>query len=453
MLGLMLSLLLTTPAGPPPTGDPVAGRTLMVGEGWGCVVAIVDRRGAWQCWEAPLAGAHPSPTPSPPGPRSAAAAIAAWRVSWIDMRKSWLAGPDRLCTTEGEAVRCLYPPRRGETASRPFAQSAAPAVPTTDEPAARPPPRADDEGSALYEDLVGGTFACPSKHNDIWCAGDNSYGQLGYAGDAAAPPRLLRLWIVANVGLGTWHGCAWRDGGPPAYQGLFCWGRGDAGQLGFSAREVCRVDGKDVACSLKPTRVPFDLHLAGLGYAPNRGRGDMRGGDLFTCARDVRGSAKDGHGPGIVCWGASRDGLFGSAALCPSGLAKAWPTRRGGTIAAPAAACSPTPALIAGSDRFKAQRGPLFNGKPTQPLEVTDKFDVGPRGICMVSEAGEIWCKGAIATPRKLVVESVVVSPGEDASACAVTKDSRLFCWGEGYSPANARDVAVPVVFEPAPKQ
>jgi hypothetical protein len=439
MLGLLFSLLLSSTVAVPSSAGTVAGRTLMVGEGWGCVVAIVEKQGAWQCWKA-----------AAPGPRPAAEAIAAWRVPWMDMRRSLQAGPDRLCTTEGDAVRCMLPPRRGETAPRPFAQPGT--APAADEPAARARENFDFENSGLYEDLVGGTFACPSKKNDIWCAGDNSYGQLGYSGNAAATPPLLKLWIVANVGLGTWHGCAWRDGGPPAYQGLFCWGRGDAGQLGFPAKEVCRVDGKDVACARKPTRVPFDLRLAGLGYAPNRGKGDMRGGDLFTCARDVRGSAKDGHGPGIVCWGASRDGLFGSASLCPSGLAKAWPTRRGGTIAAPAAACSTAPALIEGSDRFKAQRGPLFNGKPTRPLEVTDKFDIGPRGICMVSEAGEIWCKGAIATPRMLALESVVVSPGEDASACGVTKDSRLFCWGDGYSPANARDVAVPVVFEPTPK-
>ena len=29
------------------------------------------------------------------------------------------------------------------------------------------------------------------------------------------------------------------------------------------------------------------------------------------------------------------------------------------------------------------------------PPEVTDNFDVGPRGLCMVSDKGEIWCAGA----------------------------------------------------------
>jgi hypothetical protein len=108
--------------------------------------------------------------------------------------------------------------------------------------------------------------------------------------------------------------------------------------------------------------------------------------------------------------------------------------------------------MIAGSDRFKRFLGPQHGGKPTEPPEVTDNFDVGPRGICMVSEMGEVWCKGAIASPRKLPAASwVVVSPGENASACAATKDGRLLCWGEGYSPARARDRPVAIAFASLP--
>ncbi len=427
---LFVTLLAASPPGEPPAGGEVL--QYMVGDGWGCALVGRDRQGAWDCWET-----------AAPGPTAPLASLPAWRAP-LPVGGRLVGGPDRICRVVDEEVRCFHPPRRGEPALRPFGPPAPPRA-TGAEPS-RPPPQTFLDISALYPGLVGGTFACPSKHNDLWCAGDDSFGQLGDRGAGGAPPSLLKLWITENVGLGTWHGCAWKDGGPPRLQGLFCWGRGDYGQLGVAAPDVCRVDGKDVACARRPIRVPIDFRLPGLGYAPNRGRGDLRGGDLFTCAR--RGS---GPSPGIVCWGASRDGLFGAPSLCPAGLAAAWPLRGGGTVAAPAAACSPTPAVIAGSDRFKRFLGPLSGGKPTRPAEVTDAFDVGPRGICMISEAGELWCKGAIPTPGGLTAQEVVVSPGDQASACALTREGRLFCWGEGYSPATAPDRPVAITFEPPP--
>ena len=370
------------------------------------------------------------------------ASLSAWRAP-LPVKNAFV-GADRFCRLEGEEVRCFHPPGRGERSLRPFGPASPPRAAGAESP--RPPIPTFLDVSGLYPGLVGGTFACPSQENDLWCTGDDSFGQLGNRGAEGAHPPLLKLGSTENVGLGTWHGCAWKDGGPPKLQGLFCWGRGDAGQLGVPAPDLCRVDGKDVPCARRPVRVPIDFRLPGRGYAPNRGLGDLRGGDLFTCAR--RGS---GPSPGIVCWGASRDGFFGDPSLCPPALTGAWPLRGGGTIVAPAPACSPTPVVIAGSDLFKRFRGPLWNGKPVSPAEVTENFDVGPRGICMVSEKGELWCKGAIATPRGLNADTVVVNPGDQASACAHTKEGRLVCWGEGYSPADARDRPVPIAFEPLP--
>ena len=397
----------------------------MVGEGWGCVLVTSDRKSAWECWEAPADGTG--------------ASLSAWRVPWLDGR-SMVGGAERLCTVESEEVRCFHPPRRGETAPLPSGV----VVPAPDAGTTTAPTHSYLDTSALFEGLVGGTFACPSNKNDLWCAGDNSFGQLGSPSASGRRPPLLRLWITENVGLGQWHGCAYKGGGRPADEGLYCWGRNDAGQLGFAGPDSCRVEGRDVACARKPTRVPFDLRVRGLGYAPNRGKGDLRGGDLFTCARQPSG---------IVCWGASRDGLFGSATACPAELRRSWPTRRQGPIAAPSATCSPTPAVIAGSDRFKRLLGPTLGGNPTRPPEVTDNFDIGPRGICMVSEAGEVWCKGAIKTPRKVTATSVVVSPGENASACALTKDQQLVCWGDGYSAPKTPTRPVAITLEPLPPQ
>jgi hypothetical protein len=135
--------------------------------------------------------------------------------------------------------------------------------------------------------------------------------------------------------------------------------------------------------------------------------------DMYTCSMT--------GGP-LTCWGASRDGLFGSADACPPGLVKAWPTLTA-TVPAPAASCSPTPVNVPG---FK---------------HASYDTSVGPRGICATVQ-GHVRCAGAIRTPSGNV-GSPRVSPGDDASACGIADDD-VVCWGERYSPGD--DPTQPVV-------
>jgi len=55
---------------------------------------------------------------------------------------------------------------------------------------------------------------------------------------------------------------------------------------------------------------------------------------------------------------------------------------------------------------------------------------------------------GGIRTPRAKGITGVVVSPGEDASACGL-QNGGVVCWGEGYSPAGAPDVPLAIPLEP----
>jgi hypothetical protein len=147
----------------------------------------------------------------------------------------------------------------------------------------------------------------------------------------------------------------------------------------------------------------------------------MQTGDLFTCVGTDR----------IRCWGASRDGFFGTAADCPPNLRRAWPTLDG-TVAAPNAACAKAPTEIPGFED-KALRAALV-------------FFASPRGFCAVQN-GKVRCLGAIPTPKLAgEVQQVQVHPGDQPAACAITgkrPDAELFCWGAGYSPAG--DLAAPV--------
>jgi hypothetical protein len=264
--------------------------------------------------------------------------------------------------------------------------------------------------------VQGGTFACLESTVDsgVWCLGDDRFGQLG--GSQPVPPPQARsedpafvqgVWPALHLAAGTWHACALAAGDFAGSGHIACWGRGDHGQLGAPAPDLCNVDGANVACAKTPVKgidFPDDVLV-------------LRAGDLFTCLSDLEG---------IACWGASRDGFFGSASACPSALRRAWPTLHG-PVAAPRAACSAKPARI---------------GKIT---DFHQDFVVGPRGLC-VPQGNSVVCFGGVRTPKGNIFD-VNLSPGADANACGL-RDGGVSCWGESYSPRSAPHQPVPIAFE-----
>ena len=365
----------------PPVPEPVASasraqgthvpvpQAVVLGEGWGCVRArawdSVDP--IWHCWQAP-ARAPAAATPAP---------IAAHRVPWL-MGRTLAATADRVCATVGTEARCwkwpdLLGARPAETPGREYMNT----------------PRAAAGGSTTCVSVANGMEAMSHWR----CTSDGRYGPRAI--DTADQPG-----AVSQIVLGPWHGCIGRHGGDPQ-----CWGRGDVGQLGFAPADRCEQRGHEIACAKAPQAIPF------------KPAGNLLAGDLFTC------SVADG----LTCWGASRDGLFGTAAACPPALARAWPTLRG-TVAAPAATCSPAPVSVPG---FKHARY---------------EASVGPRGICAPVQ-GHVRCAGAIRTPS-VNVSSLQVSPGNDASACGIAGDE-VVCWGERYSPGGVPTETVMIALDP----
>jgi hypothetical protein len=242
------------------------------------------------------------------------------------------------------------------------------------------------------------------------CSGDNSFGQLAGPGDKTQ----AGAGLPGRIALGTWHGCAIQD--PDI---TLCWGRGDGGQLGFAASDRCPIDGRAIPCSRKNAKVPFKLPPESQLFA----------GDMFTCALSKQG---------LLCWGASRDGWFGSAGACPARLRKEWPTLAGPTVPAPRATCARQPVLVPGFERVDIH--PQYLGN-------LGTLSVGPRGACAVVN-GRVRCVGAISTPAA-ELRNAWVSPGARANACGVLAEGQVLCWGEGYSPA--KDPQAPVLVKLVP--
>ena len=362
--------LLAKPA-PEQPRRPVRPSSLALADGWGCVLLSREAPAppSWECWRAVGGAAGGSPViAARPVVKLAGNAVAAER--------------DQVCLVVGSQPRCWTWNQLMDGAPADFR------------------PEAAERPAATLS--LGGSFRCTDEAQTLRCSGDNRYGQLanGSGGDDA--DQSSHSYHADGAVLGDWHGCQMRT-----YAGTYCWGRGDAGQLGFPAPDTCRVGGQTIPCSTKPRRLPV----------PDDQFRFFRAGDMFTCA------ATD-H---LTCWGGSRDGAFGTAAECPAALRGAWPTLTG-TVAAPRATCARAPVDLPGFAEQKRGRGLLF--------------DVGARGICALVE-GQVRCIGAIPTPR-LPAKPLyfAIQRGDQPAGCAYTEHD-VYCWGAGYSPAD--DLAAPV--------
>jgi hypothetical protein len=363
--GLMVAKPLVLKSPPADSAD--KDSTLAVGDGWGCARVVGWGQKHWQCWRAPSTDGAPR----------------GQTVPWLSAREL-ASGPSSLCFLSARADLCWPWPE--------FTQS-------------RPANLPDDKKQILTgkdgQLLLGGTFACTIQYvgaeRMLQCSGDNSFGQRA-EGDQ---PVMLEPWLG---GAGTWHGCVTHG------KDIYCWGRGDGGQLGAEPQDRCGDD--KIPCSRDLHKAVFDL--------PGVQR--LLAGDMFTCALEA-------YPPRIVCWGASRDGWFGDTD-CPSQLREHWPTLSG-TVGAPRATCTNAPVEVPSLD------APVRGSSGRE-------ISVGPRGMCVFS-SGQTHCLGAIPSPS-VPVTRVKVSPGARASACGIAGD-KVLCWGEDYASMSNPSQPVAIAF------
>ena len=84
--------------------------------------------------------------------------------------------------------------------------------------------------AAAVRVMVGSEHACALlSTGEVYCWGDNTYGQLGRAGAASATPvKVSGGFSFSTLSAGEFHTCAVEVGSGA----IGCWGRNEAGQLG-----------------------------------------------------------------------------------------------------------------------------------------------------------------------------------------------------------------------------
>lgn len=269
------------------------------------------------------------------------------------------------------------------------------------------------------------TCAIVGEAGDVWCWGQNSYGQLGTetaSSRSLVPIRVPGVTAATALAAGDRHTCAIVGEGS-----VLCWGANEDGQLGVSG---------------VGTRSQEPVEVRGIVRASSIGAGDAH-----TCIRIRDGTAR--------CWGANAYGQLGRGNVQPS----VTPTivAREQTLTAVTAGRFHTCALTAertvrcwGWNAFGALGTGEPGGRNAAPVAVprltkVKTIDAGEGLTCVVMETGRVRCWGPndfgglgnrtnedSASPVGVngVPNATSIAVGH-AFACAVLQDGRVRCWGQ----------------------
>ena len=248
------------------------------------------------------------------------------------------------------------------------------------------------ENKTVTDISVGQNFACAVAETNVYCWGANEYGQLGrgYASTAELIPALvtggLESQEVISIHASSFSACALTNEGR-----LYCWGNNGSGQLG-TGNTISR---------LVPTQVTYAN-----GFDPGTiEQVATKSNSPMVCAIS---SAR------LYCWGRNLGGSIGDGTTTN----KSVPTRITGIMG-------------------------------NNPISHVDVGYSGSKGHSCAVSLGRLYCWGGngdgmlgdgTTTTRLQPVEVLTgegLTPGtvsrvavSDTSACALTNDDKLFCWG-----------------------
>ena len=225
-----------------------------------------------------------------------------------------------------------------------------------------------DGGDGVFAVAAGSWHTCVAAtiSASLICFGLNTDGQLG------TPPLLTNVTIKA-LAAGSAHSCALDSTGK-----LWCWGRGDEGQLG------------DGLATGRAT--PMTVMLGG-----NPATGIAAGG-AHTCAI---------AGGGILCWGRNAEGQVGTPSMLPIIL----PTQVHGL---------PNPTAVAAGGRHTC----AISGGGT--VSCWGANDSGQLGIGSTDSTNLPFAVAGLTD-----VDAIVAG---GAHTCARRRDGTVWCWGANTS-------------------
>lgn len=264
---------------------------------------------------------------------------------------------------------------------------------------------------------VGSAHTCAiSDDAELYCWGDNFYGQLGLGNmDDREMPALVGGTGWTDVTVADQSTCGIRSGG------LYCWGRPLSGRLGISPTPAASV--------LTPTQIATSSAWTDV---------DCDGGTCCAIRDDMQ----------VFCWGDNAQGQAGTGT--PGNIA--FPVQIGDALRATDVSCGKQHCcVVSTSDQVfcwgagnRFQLGVSTQDKPDFPtLAGASEVSAGAFHTCAIlvddddvscwgnNEFGQL---GSGGTSDRLMPEPVgtvadLIALGADHT-CAVDPEGRLRCWG-----------------------
>jgi alpha-tubulin suppressor-like RCC1 family protein len=333
----------------------------------------------------------------------------------------------------------------------------------------------------IYHFSVGLSHTCAvDNSNQIWCWGNNYYGQLGIGKDYnyyqtyySFPRQVTSVGKVKGVSGGYSSTCVIKED-----NSLWCWGGNDSGQLGdgtFINRAFPHMKITDNVLQISANQyntcaIISDNSLwcwgsnwygqLGLGFSggnintPQKVTEEVASvsvGEKHTCAM------KQDNSP--LCWGDNELGQIGDETNIQR--ESPYPVKISDIVISVSSGYYHTCALMSdrslwcwGYNRY----GQLGSGSSTHncgggyycknPIKIMDdvvQFSAGAYHTCAVKTDGSLWCWGYNGqgrlgdgtnttryTPVPITSGVSSVALG-GAHTCAVKTDGSLWCWGDNY--------------------
>jgi alpha-tubulin suppressor-like RCC1 family protein len=282
------------------------------------------------------------------------------------------------------------------------------------------------------------------QNDEVWCWGDNSYGQLALPADGGVqPPHTTPVKInaaptgISELKAGGWHTCALAGGM------VTCWGRNDQGQQG---------SGTPNDSGVTPIVISNPAAVANVSGVAHIGLGDQ-----FTCVANASN---------VQCFGNNSFGQLargGDAGQPPFSQTPANATGLGAMTDLAKSSGGHECALANGVQCWGRNGVGQANGMPSTPLTapvtvmgLSGAVEVAPGGTHTCArvaggDGGTVQCWGlnghgqtgdmitdpeaGTATPLavKGLVNPIQIASGWGDFSCALVQGGAVWCWGANF--------------------
>lgn len=259
----------------------------------------------------------------------------------------------------------------------------------------------------------------------------------GKSGTAAVTVVSPISVAFASVTTGGAHTC-----GLTASGAAYCWGRGEAGQVGIATpASVCPISGRNYPCSLVPVAVQGGLTFTRLDAGGSHVCGLTSAGTAYCWGSNAAGqlgdnSLVDRFAPVPVAGGLTfasvAAGVFHTCGVTAAGTAHCWGANDRGQLGDGTNTIRSVPAAVTGGHSFlMISAGGFFSGHTCGVTSSGAAYCWGENGSGQLGIGTADVAAHPVPAPVSGGIAFASISAGLGSHTCALTPAGGAYCWGQ----------------------